>query len=620
MKAKFTLPEAKKLYVRAKKAYYNTDKAIMTDAEFDRLEERIAELDPEWPELHKTGVLGKKSDVTFEYLMPSLAKIKADDKDRLGKWMLQYAPAGGVVSAKLDGSSIQAVYEKGKLVELATRGDGITGKSIMHLVSQLSIPKQVDSKLAKLVIRQEAVIPRKVFQARWAKEFETDRAAVSGLLNRQDGHRAHKDIQFVSLRILNSEAPLQEQLETLERLGLETPSWHVWRPYHLDSFVKLIEKHRKDYKYTTDGLVISGKYLGLPTDKRPKDVIAFKLNDEEGHSTVVRDIVWNASAFGMLVPKAVVDPVKIEGVTVKQASLHNARWLLDMGAGIGAEVRIIRSGDIIPKIIAVDKKAKVTLPKGVWDENKVHLMSKEGENKGARFVRMFKLLGIEHAGPSIAEECVKVFGTPDVFMTRLATHYATKNGQLVEFFSRVASEGVARRIVAGFDITKVKLANMIVATGFFGAGVGTSNLNKVSRLYYGITGCIKANDAGLFSVSPASAGPVFASKVAEGWEDFIVWLMTKQNILWLNKPAAKTPVTGGKLKGLCVSWTGYRSKEEEAWVEANGGQVVPFGSKTQALLHKEGGKASTKVSKAEAKGISVYTFVELQRSKAPSSK
>jgi NAD-dependent DNA ligase len=594
------LSEAKKLYVKAKKAYYNTDKAIMTDAEFDRLEERITELDPEWPELHKTGILGKKSDVEFEYLMPSLAKVKADDMDKLGKWMLRYAPAGGIVSSKIDGSSVQATYVKGKLVELATRGDGITGKSIMHLAYQLSIPKQISSKSEKLVIRQEAAIPRSVFAAKWSEEFETDRAAVSGLLNRQDGHKAHKDIRFVSLRIINSEEKLADQFTLLESLGLETPKWNVWRPRHLESFAKLIEQNRKDYDYSTDGLVLSGPYLELPTDKRPKDVIAFKLNDEEGQSTVIREIVWKTSAFGVLVPKAVVDPIKFEGVTVRQAALHNAKWLMEMGAGVGAHVRVIRSGDIIPKIIAVDKKAKVTLPKGVWNKTRTHLMAEA--NVASQFTRCFKYIGLEHAGPGIAQTAFEVYETPVNFLKALA-----KNKEAT--VNRIASAGVAKRILSAFDMSKVQLPELMVATHIFGTGVGTTQLAKMQDLHKLVHNYVAGKPISRNDVEWNALGPVLGDKLRKSIPQFLTF--AKNNPAWINKPVAKKSPTSSKLKGLCVSWTGYRSKEQEDWVHANGGQVVPFGSKTQVLIYKEGGKASSKVSKAAEKGIRTCHFEEL---------
>lgn len=595
-----TLQEAKKLYIKAKKAYYNTDKAIMSDAEFDRLEERIAKQDPKWPELHKTGILGKKSDVEFEYLMPSLAKIKADDRNKLGMWMLRYAPAGGVVSSKIDGSSVQATYVKGTLVQLATRGDGITGKSIMHLKHLLSIPKQLNTKHPLLVIRQEAAIPRSVFAKKWSKEFDTDRAAVSGLLNRQDGHLAHKDIRFISLRILNSTDRMTEQFQTLEQLGLETPKWNVWKPHHLDSFPKLIEQNKKNYDYSTDGLVLSGPYLELPTEKRPKEVIAFKLNDEEGQLTVIRKIVWKTSAFGIMVPKAVVDPIRFEGVTVRQAALHNAKWLIEMGAGVGAHVRVIRSGDIIPKIIAVDKKAKVTLPKGTWDRNGTHLMADEA-NVASQFTRCFKYIGLDHAGPGIAQSAAEQYQTPARFLAALGEN-ASKT------INSIASVGVAKRILEAFDISKVQLPELMVATHLFGSGVGTTQLAKMKDLQTLILCHVEGKAISRNDVEWDALGPVLGERLRKGIAAFLKF--AKQNPVWVNKPVVKK-TKAGKLKGLCVSWTGYRSKEQEEWVVANGGQVVPFGSKTQVLLYKEGGKASSKVSKAADKGIRTCHFEEL---------
>ena len=389
--AKLTLVEKKAAYKEAKAQYYNAGNSELTDAEFDALEDSIRTEAPNWAGLKATGIkaerIGKKSEVDLTVPMPSLDKLQAGNPVKLNRWLTtSISEAHVVVSEKLDGSSVQGEYHYGKLVRLTTRGDGVVGKGVNYFIPHVNLPAMVKGFKAKslVVIRFEAVMKRKTYAKKWAGEYDSARALASSLLNRQDVAPALADLDFVALRVLRPLVPLSEGLDMISIQGFNTTKYDVCFTSRLtDGFLtKRLATVRQTSEYETDGLVIHSDEAGLTvTGDRPKYARAYKVNDEDSApvTRIVR-IQWQPSQFGVLVPKAIIEPVKFGGVTVKQAALHNAKWAIERGCGVGAVVKVLRSGDIIPKIVSVETPEDFVLPKTsefgkfVWDATRTNIV------------------------------------------------------------------------------------------------------------------------------------------------------------------------------------------------------------------------------------------------------
>lgn len=608
------LKALKRAYVAAKKEYYGNGNTSLTDAEFDRLEARIRKLEPEWPGLQKTGVsVGKKTEVKLDKPMPSLDKIQADRPEVLAKFLGKHPEV--VIMPKYDGSSVQLVYENGDLTKLRTRGDGVLGKDISYFIPHISVPKRVPAWKSKtVVLRAEAIFTKADYQKKYSGQYDSDRALASAILNRQDVARPLKDLHFVCLRVLSSALGLRSQLADLKVKGFRTARYAVVKAKNLDADIlsTLVEQARSDVGYTVDGLVLSSNAPGLSvTADRPPYAKAFKLNDEESAvETVVENIVWKASSFGVLVPKAIVRPIKFGNVTVKQAAVHNAKWAMDRGVGIGAKVKILRSGDIIPKIVAVTRKAEFKLPSKSefgsweWDDTKTSIRlttASKGESRVvgiARISRFFAKLDLESFGGAMAEKLydagyTKTSQLPGLTAKEFAELPGVK-GSAVKFAKEI------RKIQSGhFPVTQ-----LMVASGVFERGLGDTLLEKLydkhPRLFQATATAERIEKYGVPCI-----GPVATRKFLKDHAAFFRWMARSGAVAGT---PTKVQVTKGPLSGVTGTWTGYRDKEQEALFVSLGGKVDSLKSSTTVLFYRQDGKPSGKVESARAKGIKVSQF------------
>lgn len=631
-----TLKAKKALYGKAKEAYYNSEdgKTVLSDSVFDYLEDLIRDEDPEWVGLKKTGKkVGKKVEVQLDVPCPSLEKITHDAASKFERWKQNISKlhTHAHLGRKLDGSALQGTWIDGKLTRLRTRGDGVMGKDISYFIPYVNLPRSLKGVPAKFVVRFEAVMKRSVYEARWATEFDSARALASAVFNRQDVHESMSDVDLVALKIQHPVTAPAVGMTKLSELGFLTP---VAGRVPLDRLTleKLITytiNSKADSDYDMDGVVIQSgsedpKHF-IDTSDKPKLAKAFKVNTEadDAVETVITGMVIKASSFGVLVPKATIKPVKIGDVTVTNAAVYNFKWAIDQGTDVGAVVKVIRGGDIIPKIVAVVKPVKFkSFPDKKkfgdyeWDANKTHLVLKaKSESKAVlaqKLLRYFVKLKMDKLGISFAEKLVDAGYTK----TNQLPHMS-----LADVAALPGIKGSAKTIHAQLSRIHNKeysYLDMMVASGVFEKGVGETRIGtlyeveKLRSLW--INQSISAKDTKDLVDKIAEVkgcGPAFAELFVDRLPDFWQWYRDAgQPIPRIDKPKVKKTVTG-KLTGEVVTMTGYRDDAEVTALEAAGATIESFGSKTTILLYREGGKRSTKIDKARDKGIRVTTFKEL---------
>lgn len=610
---KLSLDDAKKLYKKAQYAYFHTGKDLMTDSEFDRLEGFIAKSDPKF--VRGTGILGKKRDVKLARFMPSLDKFKVGmtNFEKFRDLVTRYSDSASVMD-KLDGASVLASYKNGSLISLATRGDGETGKDITFLARYCRNLPTDDVGTFTGNVRMEAALTRHDYASFYSKKADSARAAVSGALNRQEESRILRHIHFIALRQLDS-VTTSDGLRHLQKLGFETVRRELLDVSSIgeNMLTKLLAKRRKTSEYEMDGLVIHADCTSLSKDaSKPKFAFAFKLDTtaDDAPLTTIREIEWKISAFGIAVPKAIVDPVKFDGVTVRRVALRNYEWAASRGCGVGARVRVVRNGDIIPGIARVDKKMPLAKPThlGKLTFNGTDLVAESGVSIREVLKRFFKHCGLDGFGPRAAGElATNGRNTLDVVNLTDAEDWREYVGGSKALAERAALEiNKFRR-----ELTTEKLPAVMSACGAFGKGVGRTRIQSFIDVY-GVKMLLNKTsvpEIRAFAKAAEGCGDVFGDALAAGMPEWYRWL--KASGLKF-KEASKAKASGSKMKGQAVSWTGYRDESEESWVESQGGQVVKFGGKTTVLLHRKGGKESGKVDKAIAKGIRVTTFDKLR--------
>lgn len=614
----FDLPKMKRLYLKAKKAYYE-DQSIMTDEEFDTLELRIKKLDPSWDELNKTGiVLTENKVVTALHVpMPSLNKVTADNPSSVSRAILKTIASHcphAVLMDKLDGASIQLYYKDGKLKSIITRGNGQYGKLIFHFAPYLpNVPKHIQTSEPVLVIRAEVVLRRKDFLENWSGAYDSSRAVASGLLNRRDVHKALEDLRVVALRVLQPAFSVSAGLNYLDELGFETVPRRVLNlateseETLTDKLSRYLDRRREKSEYDLDGLVIfsDANKLPAPNKDKPRYAVAFKKNDmEDSVTTKVTRVLWKASSHGILVPKAQIEPIEIDGSTIEYATLHNAKWARERGIGVGAIVRVIKSGGIIPKIISVVEPAEFKYPsKKTHGEytlcaNKINLELVDKSNSAqvqiSKLTRFFKEMELDGFSEGLAVKMVAAgYTTVPEFLSMTESDFRKLPG-ITDSAKDYA------RTVAGLKENRHDITMLIPASGCFDRGVGRSRVKLLAEKAPHLIRNSPVTDEWTREIQIV-AGQVFGETFASGWNGFLRWLKQTKLRPYIPKPAASD---GSKiLSGMMGSWTGYRDKDEERIFVHLGGTVIPFGGKTNVLFFRSDGKQSAKIEKAHAAGI-----------------
>ncbi len=619
-----TLAQDKKLYTAANKIY-NDDpngKLILTDSEFDALERKIKKQDPTWVGLRATGaVVNKKVAVTLPHFMPSLSKVYPEHLD---KWRAKQSIKRWLMMQKLDGSALIGTYRKGVCVFLATRGDGTIGKNISFLIPYLNLPRIAEK--SEVSFRFEAVVTNAAWGKKWKDDFDNPRQMANGLLNRRAEHPGMKDISLVVLGVYGMS--MMAGLKWAMSQGFTVVRNRIIKID--DDFEKLLEAEREVAETDIDGIVLAPPEADFHYDNadRPKWTVAFKVNDESNavEATVV-DIIWQISRNNRWTPKIFIKPTKIGAVMVQNCTAHNAQWMNDRRIGVGAVVKLVRSGDVIPKIIGVVKKAaQPSHPPGEFYEKGVHYFATE-RNKDAdvrEIHHFFQVLGIEH----IASKTVaKLY---DEGFTDVMSHITSYGRRMAGYTEAGMGSAMTAKIYAEcervFRTEGVTLLKLMNASNCF-ESFGERKLEMIEQHYLsqGLNDPLKAfvkMKAGELGSSQAQIrdikgmGEKSAEQFLDGVSKFKFWFapILKTKLILINPPELKKKKTQvkGDLAGQFVSFTGYRDKTHEASVEARGAEVVSFGSKTTILIYKDGGKKSTKVEKAQEKGIKVTTFEALK--------
>ena len=367
--------------------YYTLDASTMSDYEYDRLYRRLQELEAAHPEeitpdspTQRVGdaVLNDFAEVRHPVPLESLEDVFDGDevKGFLSKVLETLPRAEYSVEPKVDGLSVALEYRDGQFYQGATRGDGRVGEDVTgNLRTVRSIPKNLPEKLPRLIVRGEVYMARSVFD-RINEELElggkpllaNPRNAAAGSLRQKDPKVCAKrqlDIAVFNLQLVEgrSFATHSETLDYLREQGFPVIPHTVLRdPEEILEQIQKLGDNRMDFPYDIDGAVVklndlSDRSVLGSTAKCPKWAVAYKYPPEQKESRVA-DIVVQVGRTGVLTPKAVLEPVRLAGTTVTNATLHNQDYITEKDIRIGDTVVVQKAGEIIPEIVSVVKEKR----------------------------------------------------------------------------------------------------------------------------------------------------------------------------------------------------------------------------------------------------------------------
>lgn len=618
MKRKLSLPQQKSLYLKARAAYFSsaTGNTIMSDAEYDALEKAIARQDPDWHVLRTTGHT-KKTDVELPNYMPSLSKVY--------NWTGQQSGNGYVWTPKLDGTSLQLVYDNGKPSALYTRGNGVIGGDVSFLLPFLDLPASIPYK-GELHLRCEGVLTRDKFNKKWRRKdgdeknpqrFASARAAVNGQFNRtvdQCFPELLHDIDLVVVGVYNRRCG--EMLKFAKAQGFKTAPELKFESINHSALESMLKWARKAVPCDIDGLVgaVRTAVFQYDSPEFPAWAHAFKANDD-GVETTVTGVRWQISRYGRWTPVITVEPVDFDGVTVTNPTAHNAKWMFDRGLGVGARVKLIRAGEVIPYIDAVVKPSKKFIfPPGQHKWEGVHLITvgKSAASDHAKILQMTNFLrgiGMENIAGKGVQALVDQ-GYVSVPQIMHSVMQAVKTKQFPEQITAALGNANGHKFAKSlFDICKkgIPLWRVAVFSGAMDAGLGKTNVLKIAKampLSLILDGQPNSLAGRIMKVH--GLGPSVAGLVVDGQAKLrkIVTLIEKAGVtVVIPTEAVKAPVAkDGPFKGMIGAWTGYRSPEQEALFIAGGGLVDKLNAKTTHLFYNPDGKFMDKVEKFKVKG------------------
>ncbi len=367
--------------------YYVLDQPTIPDYEYDRLLRRLEDLEKENPALitpdSPTQRVGGQAVSTFQPVRHEVPLESLQDVfsfEELGEFDGRIRQtdekAAYVVEPKVDGLSVALEYQDGVFIRGATRGDGQTGEDVTENIRTIrSVPMQLENVPGRLIVRGEVYMAKRVFDSlnagrelRGEPLFANPRNAAAGSLRQQDPKiAAERKLDMIIFQVLLSEGETFETdaqaLDYLDSLRFRViPRTVCSSAAEAAEEICRIGDSREDYPYDIDGAVVKlndirERAVFGSTAKFPKWAVAYKYPPEQKPSKVV-DIVVQVGRTGVLTPKAVVEPVRLAGTTVTNATLHNQDFIEEKDIRIGDTVIVQKAGEIIPEIVSVDKSKR----------------------------------------------------------------------------------------------------------------------------------------------------------------------------------------------------------------------------------------------------------------------
>lgn len=643
--------------------YYVLDAPEITDAEYDRMMVRLRELEARYPDsipadspTQRVGGRASSQFTEVRHLEPLLSLgnvFSAEELRAFDERVRSGLPAGSkveyVMEPKIDGLACSLIYENGKLVRAATRGDGVVGENVTANVRTIrSIPLTLKVPEGEAVpelldVRGEVYMPRQAFMRlneqraeRGESEFANPRNAAAGSLRQLDPQvTASRSLSFFAYYLVGDGAQPKhsESLALLARYGFKV-SENYKVVENIDEAIKYIgdfNELRQGLSYDTDGAVIKvndvyqQRILGA-TGKDPRWATAYKYPPEQAETTL-EDIDWRVGRTGVLTPTAVLTPVKLSGSVISRATLHNEDFIRAKDIRIGDRVVINKAGEIIPEVL------RVVAEKRTGDEKEVEIpnvcpecgwrVERQGEEAAIRCTNPHcPALGREGLIHFVSRDAMNIDGCgPSVINALLdaglvrdaADLYSLRKEDLLKL-ERMGEKSADNLLAALTESKKNELDKLLFALGIRHVGA------KVARILATEFGSMEK----LQQAQPEELAQIrdIGDKIAES---AVTWLNVPTNIDLVERLAAA---------GLTMTFTPPASQEDNLFF----GKTLVFtgtmptlgraeaktmaqdvGAKVSGSVSKKtdyviaGAEAGSKLEKAQQLGVTVIDEAEFLR-------
>ncbi|WP_271910259.1 NAD-dependent DNA ligase LigA [Vreelandella alkaliphila] len=653
--------------------YYILDEPKLTDADYDRKLQRLKQLESEYPDLvspdsptQRVGAAPAEGFPEVAHAIPMLSLDNAFSRDDITAFAERVAErlecqASSVefsCEPKLDGAAVSLVYEQGVLVSGATRGDGRTGEGITSNLRTLrSVPLKLmgDNIPALLEVRGEVIMRHAGFEAlndrareEGSKVFANPRNAAAGSLRQLDPRiTATRPLEFHAYQVARldmtnlgdgalSSSPMtthSQQMARLKAWGFHssTELRTVNGPELVADYCEQLGEKRDQLGYDIDGVVIKvndlrhQRELGFVA-RAPRWAVAFKFPAQE-EVTTLNDVEFQVGRTGAITPVARLEPVTVAGVTVSNATLHNADEITRLGVMIGDTVAIRRAGDVIPQVVRVDIDKRpaqarvITFPEHcpVCGSDIERL---EGEavarcsgglycaaqrKEALKHFASRKALDVDGLGEKLIEQLV------DLDWVKTPADLFHLTAEQLQTLPRMGEKSSANLVNALDKAKHTTLARFIYALGIREVGEATA-ANLAS--YFGTLQALQeADQAALEAVN--DVGPIVAAHVHTFFRQphnlATLKALLDAGITWQESEVTQGPTPLEGQTWVLTGTMGTMTRDEgKARLQALGAKVAGSVSKKTTCL-VAGEAAGSKLTKAEQLGVEVIdeaTFIE----------
>lgn len=648
-----------------KDEYGNKPESPLSDENYDILRNYILKKYPTNKfalNQHTECTISDKNKIKLPYELWSMNKLKPNTKE-ITNWKSKFN-GPYVISCKLDGISALYVYnnddkEKAK-AKFYTRGNGTYGQDITSLIPYIiwknKQPLQFENNFA---IRGEIIIKKQIFNQKYSKNFANSRNFVAGIVNKKTINPSILvDIDFVCYEVILPELIPSEQMKYIEDNWISKPVEYDiidLKDELTNEFLsEKLQDWREDYDYLIDGIIVTNDKIYPRSSKNPDHSFAFKqLLANEFAESFVTDVIWSPSKDGYLKPVVIIEPVELDGVVIKRITGNNAKYIEDNKIGLGTKIKLIRSGNVIPKIEEILEPAsdpllpsKELYPNYKYNETGVdiYIPSKKENSDDETVINpvileknitlFFKNLGVEGLGPG---NVTKIINAGYNSIPKILA--MTKDDFLsVDTFKDKTATKLYNSIQEKITSKETDLPTLAAASNVFERGFGKKKLEHIFKSLPNIINLIdeeskessktnKINKEKIDSLIKQlnelpNMGKITSMKFLERIPDFIKFIkQAKLNYKIdefketlqdksINKQQDKEP----KIK---VIMTGFRDKELSKLLEANNFEIQSSINKNTKYLivksEENKNDDSSKIDFAKKYNIQIVTQDELKK-------
>ena len=632
---------------QAAKAYYQEDREIMSNQEYDDLYDQLERLEKETgtvltnsPTI-RVGYEAVNELPKEEHPSPMLSLDKTKDREVLRDFIGSHKC---LLSWKLDGLTIVLTYENGELAKAVTRGNGVVGEVITNNARVFkNIPLRIPYK-GQLVLRGEAIITYSEFErinetiGDADAKYKNPRNLCSGSVRQLNNEiTAKRNVRFYAFALVSAQDvdfsnSREQQFLWLKKQGFEVVEYKVVTSETLDEAMDYFSTAIVNNDFPSDGLVVTyddiayGESLGS-TAKFPRNSFAFKWADEMRETKLV-DMEWSPSRTGLINPVAIFEPVELEGTTVSRASVHNISIVKELQLGIGDTLKVYKANMIIPQIAEnLTRSGNLVIPDKcpvcghearIRQENDVETLYCMNPDCVAKKIKSFSLF--------TSRDAMNIDGLSEATLEKfIAMGFIHNFGDIFEIGKYkeqiVEMEGFGQKsfdnLMASLERAKeTTLAKVIYSLGI--TGIGLANAKVICKYFDDDIKKIRHADVEEIS-SIEGIGPVIAGSLAD-------YFSSEENnkkldhllghLHLIHEETSEEQVFAGKTFVITGSVEHFSNRSEaKEFIEARGGKVTgSVTKKTDYLINNDKMSASSKNKKAQELGIPILSeedFLEL---------